>query len=177
MDLLNTNVKKMQHLIEGILKDTIIGRQHATPLPVDLNLLIPDIIRMLAPPAHIKIVVHPALPIVYGQEAGFRHIFQNLLSNAIKFMDKPIGIIKITAKATGNSWQFTVADNGPGIDPAHHGPIFQPFKTLQETGPHLENTGLGLPLVRKIVTQYGGIIGVDAALGKGSTFWFTIPKN
>jgi signal transduction histidine kinase len=72
-------------------------------------------------------------------------------------------------------WQFSVADNGPGIDPRHHDRIFQLFQTLSPRD-RKESTGVGLALVKKIVELYGGRVWVESKMGEGSTFFFTLPK-
>ena len=103
-------------------------------------------------------------------------VFQNLIGNAIKFMDKDEGVINVSCVDEGELWKFTVSDNGPGIDKRYHDKIFQIFQTLMARDEH-ESTGIGLTLVKKIITLYGGSIRVESEVGKGSAFIFTLPKR
>ena len=72
--------------------------------------------------------------------------------------------------------EFTVADDGPGIDQAFHARIFQMFQTLKPRD-HVEGSGMGLALVKKTLEVYGGRIDVESADQQGSTFRFIWPKN
>jgi signal transduction histidine kinase len=103
-------------------------------------------------------------------------VFQNLIGNAIKFMDKSEGKIRIGCSEQDDHWQFSVADNGPGIDARHHERIFQIFQTLTPWDEQ-ENTGVGLAIVKKIIGFYGGNIWIESTFGEGSTFIFTLPKK
>jgi signal transduction histidine kinase len=91
-------------------------------------------------------------------------------------MDKPQGRIKIGCVEEDNFWKFGIADNGPGIEEKHFERIFRIFQTLS-SGDDYENTGVGLTVVKKIVELYGGKIYVRSEVGKGSTFFFTLPKQ
>ena len=91
-------------------------------------------------------------------------------------MDKSQGEIKISCKEDDTAWQFSITDNGPGIDEKHQKRIFKIFQTLQARDA-LETTGIGLTLVKKIVESYGGKIWVESKVGEGSTFFFTISKR
>jgi signal transduction histidine kinase len=69
-----------------------------------------------------------------------------------------------------------MSDNGPGIEQKYYEKIFQIFQTLAPRD-ESENTGIGLALVKRIVEMNGGRIWLESELGKGTTFWFTIPKR
>jgi signal transduction histidine kinase len=104
-------------------------------------------------------------------------VFQNLLSNAVKYMDKPNGHIKIGCVAQGGFLKFSVADNGPGIDKKYHKKIFKLFQTLSSQQDRDDSTGIGLSIVNKIVELNAGVVWLESELGKGSTFFFTLPKS
>lgn len=91
-------------------------------------------------------------------------------------MDKPYGKIRIGCVEEDGFWKFSVADNGPGIDPKYAGKIFKMFQTLAPKNKS-SSTGLGLSIVRKIVELYGGRVWVESVPGRASTFFFTLPKN
>ena len=121
-------------------------------------------------------ITHDPLPTIYGDLSRKVQVFQNLISNAIKFNDKKIIKIHISAKKEGNEWIFSVSDNGIGMDPKHLERIFTIFQRLH-TREEYEGTGIGLAIIQKIIQQQNGRIWVESELGKGSTFYFTIPIN
>jgi light-regulated signal transduction histidine kinase (bacteriophytochrome) len=101
-------------------------------------------------------------------------VFQNLIINGIKFHSEEAPQICISAEKKASEWVFSVQDNGIGIDPQYSEKIFEVFKRLhnKETYP---GTGIGLAVCKKIVERHGGRIWVESELGKGSTFYFTLP--
>lgn len=112
------------------------------------------------------------LPAVQAHEVAVLQLFQNLLANAIKYRGEEPPKIRVGAASRGREVEFFVADNGIGIDPAHHAIIFRLFRRLQEDE---SGTGLGLAICSRIVQRYGGRIWVESELGAGSTFRFTLP--
>ncbi len=175
LKLLQSRVDRMHNLIDGILQYSRVGRVRDKIVDIDLNKLVPEIIDILAPPAHISITAEGELPNIKCEETRITQIFQNLLSNAIKYTDKPQGIIKIACCQEGEFWKFSVADNGPGIEKQHWERIFKIFQTLAPRDEY-ESTGIGLTVVKKIIELYGGRIWLDSEVGKGTTFFFTLPR-
>ncbi|SCX58793.1 Tar ligand binding domain-containing protein [Nitrosospira sp. Nsp1] len=176
MRLLVSRVHRMGNLIDGILQYSRVGRVRETPVAVDVGEVVEDVIELLAPPPNINITVENHLPTVVIEPTRIQQILQNLISNAIKYMDKPRGEIRITCIAEGEQWKFSVVDNGPGIESRHFERIFQLFQTLAPRD-RIESTGVGLALVKKIVEMYGGSVWVESTMGKGSTFFFTLPQT
>jgi signal transduction histidine kinase len=176
VELLVGRVKRMDRLIDGILKYSRVGRIIREKEQIDLNSLVQEVIDMLAPPEHIHITIERDLPAVVGDTIRISQVFQNLISNAVKFMDKPEGKVMIRCVEEEAHWRFSVADNGPGIDEKHHERIFQIFQTLRPRDER-ESTGVGLAVVKKIVELHGGKIWVESSPGHGSMFSFTLPKN
>jgi PAS domain S-box-containing protein len=176
INLLIKRVKRMNNLIEGILQYSRVGSIQWDLMSIDLNALINDLIKTLAPDKYIKIIIENKLPVIIAEKIRIEQIFQNLISNAIIFMDKTKGIIKISCKEDDACWHFCVADNGPGIDKKYHEKVFQIFQTLNPRDQH-ESTGIGLTIVKKIVELYGGKIWIESEIGKGAAFYFTLPKQ
>lgn len=176
IDLLISRVDRMHKLIDGVLQYSRIGRKKDTPVYIDLNDLMPQIIDSLAPPDNIKIEIKNNLPAIFAEKSGIFRIFQNLLSNAVKYMDKTSGHIEVVSFEQQNYWKFAVTDNGPGIEPKNFEKIFQIFQTLTPKDQN-ESTGVGLTIVKKIIETYGGRIWVEARPADGCTFWFTLPKS
>jgi two-component system sensor kinase FixL len=176
MRLLISRVHRMDGLIDGILQYSRVGRVKEVAVVVDLNQLVREVIDLLAPPTNITVSVENPLPTVMAEPTRIQQLFQNLISNAIKYMDKPEGEIRIACSAEGRQWKCSIADNGPGIDQQHFEKIFQLFQTLAPRD-RVESTGVGLALVKKIVEMYGGRVWVESRVGKGSTFFFTLPRT
>ncbi len=174
MRLLISRVKRMHDLIDGILEYSRVGRINEEKVEVDLNVSLKEVIDIIAPPPNIKIKVVDTLPVITFEATRIGQVFQNLLSNAIKFMDKPKGKIKIGCKTKKDHWEFFVSDNGPGIEKQHFTKIFKIFQTLQPRD-EFESTGIGLTLIRKIITMYDGKIWLESTVGEGTTFYFTLP--
>ncbi len=174
--LLKRRVTRLADLINGILHYSEIGRISHPQEIVDLGRLVPETIALLDPPPHIQVMVRGELPAVVSERVRLGQVFHNLIDNAVKYLDKPQGRIEIGCTDQGSVWQFGVADNGPGIEERHFEKIFQMFQTLAPRD-QCESTGIGLPIVKKIVELFGGRIWVESKPGVGSTFFFTLPKQ
>lgn len=102
-------------------------------------------------------------------------MLQNFLDNAIKYNDKATGLIQVSYQEYEKEWRFCVQDNGKGIDTPYQQKVFQLFQTL-EPKDQQNNTGIGLSLVKKIITLWGGKVWLESVLGQGCRFFFTLPK-
>ena len=91
LKMLTTRVNRMQNLLDGVLQYSRIGRVTEDPAPIDLNQLLPEIIKSLDAPAKIHITVEGRLPVITSEPARIQQVFRHLLSNAVRFMDKPEG--------------------------------------------------------------------------------------
>jgi len=175
-DLLQGRVKRMHNLIEGILQYSRAGRVREQQMDVDLSQLLPEVIDLLSPPAHIKVQIETPLPTVSAEPTRIEQVFQNLLSNAVKYNDKPEGLIRVGGIDDGEHWRFYVADNGPGIEEKDFERIFQLFQTGKPRD-QVESTGVGLAVVKRSVEMYGGRVWLESKVGEGSKFSFTYPKQ
>ena len=176
MDLILQRVKRMDGLIDGILRYSRVGRVRGKVERLDLNILVDEIIESIVPPEIIHVAIESKLPVVYLDSIRVGQVFQNLIENAIKYMDKDRGAINVGCADEGAFWEFSVSDNGPGIDKKYHDKIFQIFQTLAPRDEH-ESTGIGLSLVKKIIGLYGGSVWLESESGCGTTFFFTLPKK
>jgi len=176
LDMLRERTKRMNNLIQGILEYSRVGRTEEKAEKIDLNKLLEDVIDLLAPPDNIKIIVENKLPEYTADRTRLTQVVQNLLSNAIKYMDKPKGTIKVGCKDEGSEWKFSVSDNGPGIEEKYFEKIFKIFQTLESKKTY-ESTGIGLAIVKKTIDLYKGKIWVESKINKGTTFYFTLPKQ
>lgn len=177
LDMLIQRTERMNEFIDGILKYATLGHVAVQKEKVNINNIVKEATGQVGvPEENIEITVENKLPVVIGQRTYLAQIFQNLLDNAVKYMNKPKGQIKIGCVEQDDFWQFSVADNGPGIEEKYFDKIFQIFQTLNRRD-KVETTGIGLSLVRKIVELYGGKVWVESKVGEGSVFFFTLPKQ
>jgi light-regulated signal transduction histidine kinase (bacteriophytochrome) len=119
-------------------------------------------------------ITNDPLPSVLFDFAQLNQLFRQLISNAIKFRSAEPPRIHISACDTGDAIQFSVRDNGIGIDPGYREQIFGVFKRLH--GREVPGTGIGLAVCKRIVDQRGGRIWAQPAPDQGSIFHFTVPK-
>ena len=169
-------VGRMDRMIEDILHYARLGRTEEKPEPAPLDELVADVVQDLSLAAHMRVRVMPGMPVVYGEPVRLRQLFQNLIGNAIKHSDKTEIEVRVDFADCGPCWQFSVVDNGPGIEERHFERIFKMFQTLAAND-ETDSTGVGLALVKRIVESAGGRVWVESHPGEGSAFQFTWPKG
>ncbi len=113
------------------------------------------------------------LPVVAAHEAHLVQLLQNLIGNALKYRGDTPPQVHVSCESMASEWVIGVSDNGIGIEPQYAREIFKPFKRLH--GEDRPGSGIGLATCQKIVSGYGGNVWVSSELGKGSTFFFSIP--
>lgn len=119
-------------------------------------------------------VTFDEMPQLEVDSVQMSQLFQNLINNALKFRtDKPVQI-HIGAEQHGSEWQFSVRDNGIGIPNENREKIFTLFQRFHRRGQY-EGTGIGLAVCRKVIERHNGRIWVESEVGKGTTFYFTLP--
>ena len=114
------------------------------------------------------------LPKLTADKLHLVQLFQNLIDNSIKYSESQQPVVEIASTENNGFYEFSIKDNGIGIDPELQPKIFEMFKRLH-TRDKFEGNGIGLAICKKIVQEYGGEIWVESAEGKGSTFYFTLP--
>lgn len=131
----------------------------------------------LAEPRGIEISVTDDDLEVYAEERRLAQVLINLLGNALKFTPDNSEIV-IKCEPIENHIKVSITDQGPGISVSKKDSIFQRFYQIKTRDQkHKEGTGLGLAICKAIIEAHGGTIGVDSEPGKGSTFWFTVPRS
>jgi len=169
---------RMQNLINDLLEISQVTTRSREPEPTNCEFVLNQISSNLE--IHIKenkaTVSYDPLPEVIADSTQLVQVFQNLIINGIKFHSKEAPKIHISAEKKESEWLFSVQDNGIGIDPQYSGKIFEVFKRLHKKEEY-PGTGIGLAICKKIVERHGGHIWVESELGKGSTFYFTLPIN
>lgn len=168
-------VTRMQRMINDLLTYSRLGTQGREFQPTNYE----DVLNQAVANLQLAVeesggqVTHDHLPTITADESQLIQLFQNLVSNAIKFRSQEPPHVHISAKQNGNEWVFSVSDNGIGIEPQYFDRIFKVFQRLH--GRTYPGTGIGLANCKKIVERHGGRIWVESEIGKGSTFYFTIP--
>jgi signal transduction histidine kinase len=175
LDMLVRRTERISELISGLLRYSEVGYE-SEKQQVNLNEIIDEVIAEAASPENIDIIKDTNFPTILCNRIHMFQVFQNLISNAIKYMDKPRGCVRLSCIEEGDFWKFSVADNGCGIEQRYFKKIFKVFQTLTRRD-EMESTGIGLSVVRRIVEKYDGKIWVESEPEKGSTFYFTLPKQ
>lgn len=174
LNLLKQRVKRMNDLIDGILKYSKVGTSDEEVEEVDFRELVQECVDLLLVPDNMKVSIEQDFPTVKGNRTLMLQVMQNLLSNAYKYANKEDGFIKIGAAREEKEWVITVTDNGSGIPEAYHNKVFEMFQSLEDKN-DAQSTGVGLAIVKKVVTGWGGKIWVTSPKEGGAAFNFTIP--
>ena len=174
--LLVGKAERMSRLVDSLLEYSRTGQPSQELEEVDLNTALSEVITEIDPPENIEITVENDLPTIICDKTRMMQVFDNLLSNAVKYMDKPEGRIKVGCVEEDGFWKFSVADNGPGIEPKYFEKIFKIFQTLSPRD-GVGGTGIGLSIVKKTVELNGGRVWAESEPGEGSTFFFTLPEQ
>ena len=172
--LVETTLETMEKLISDVLEYSSAGSSTQEDEDVDLNNTLCDLKKILFIPENISVNVLKNLPIIKGDKTKFQQLFQNFISNAIKFCDKEVGIVEINYEDKEPFHQFSIRDNGIGIEKKYHDKIFEVFTSLNKRE---DSTGIGLSIVKKIIALHEGKIWLESEPNKGTTFYFTIKKE
>ena len=175
MNLLRSRVQRLENLIDALLSYSRMGRLESDLQEVSVAEMLREIIDSLNVPQNFQVEIQGQMPTLATQLVPLQQVFSNLISNAIEHSDCTEGKIIISAREQDNYYEFSVTDNGKGIDPQYHDRIFTIFQTL-ESRDKKESTGIGLAIVKKAVENQGGQIRVESELRKGTTFSFTWRK-
>ncbi|SHN09196.1 PAS domain-containing sensor histidine kinase [Polaribacter sp. KT 15] len=173
-NLIDNTLETMETLISNVLEYSSAGSNTNSLSKVNLNTTVNNLIKVLFVPENISINIINKLPIVKGDETKFQQLFQNFISNAIKFCDKEVGLVEIEYQDKNTFHQFSIKDNGIGIEKKYHEKIFQVFHSLNK---RKDSTGIGLSIVKKIIDLHEGDIWLESEPNVGTTFFFTLKKN
>lgn len=171
--------ERMKTLIMDLLEYSRVGSGKGNFVPVNMNEVVGEVTAMyrdkiMAAGGLVAVTGH--LPVINAERVQMVQLFQNLIGNSLKYRSEHPPVIRITAKEQPDSWQFSVCDNGIGIDPAFWDKIFIIFQRLHNKSEY-SGTGIGLAICKKIVERHGGHIRVESEPKMGSTFFFTISKH
>jgi PAS domain S-box-containing protein len=175
MNLLRARIERMSSTIDGLLDYARIGRTADSIEPVVIADLIAEIVDSLAPPPTFTIEIAQNLPTLQTKRLLLSQVFANLIGNGVKHHDRIDGLLHIGITERQDFYEFTIADDGPGIALEDLEKIFTIFQAVNPQNRN-DSTGIGLAIVKKIVEAEGGTIRLESQVGKGTTFYFTWPK-
>ncbi|MDB5192842.1 MAG: multi-sensor signal transduction histidine kinase [Segetibacter sp.] len=169
---------RMKTLILDLLEYSRVNTTKEENEPVDLIVVMDELVRTYSSTLQETQgkIHYSAMPVVNGNSTQLLQLFQNLVGNAIKYKSENVPEIHIDFKELEDQFEFKVSDNGIGIEPRFFHKIFIIFQRLHNREQY-SGTGIGLAICKKIVERHGGKIWVESEPGKGSTFYFTIPKQ
>ena len=167
---------RMQRLIQDLLAYSRVGSKGRDLLETSSEDALRQAVVNLrgATEASSAVVTHDPLPTVLADEMQLIQLFQNLVGNAIKYQRPGVPRVHVSAvRNGGKNWDFSIEDNGLGIDPQYFERIFGMFQRLHKRD-EFAGTGIGLAICKKIVERHGGSIWVESQPGQGSTFRFAL---
>jgi signal transduction histidine kinase len=167
-------VRRMQALLGDLLAYSRVSTEGEDLEAVDCELVLSDVSATLMVEQRGGVLTRDPLPTVLGDGLQLRTLFRNLVANGFKFNRSARPRVHVSAEQKGSEWVFSVRDNGIGIDCQHSERIFRIFERLHGER-EFPGTGMGLALCKRIVERHGGRIWVNSELGRGATFYFTLP--
>jgi PAS domain S-box-containing protein len=180
IERLRAGVKLMSGLTDALLALADLSNTPLLHQSVDLSAVargVMERLRELAPARDARVVIEDT-PRAQGDVRLLTDVMENLLGNAWKFTSRTAraDIVFSSETTAGGSSLYHVKDNGAGFDPAYAYKLFGPFQRLH-TVSEFEGTGIGLAIVRKIVSRHGGRVWAESTPGAGASFYFTLNEN
>ena len=167
--------EEMKKLVSGILDYSLQSSTEINKVEIDLEELLSEIIETGNYNSKLDVSMTTPLPFFKYNQTAFRQIIQNLIDNAVKYCELDKCKVTIDYKEFDQEIEFSVKDNGPGIETAYQEKIFDLFGRVDKYSNN-QNSGIGLATVKSIIESNGGKIWVNSKLGEGSRFTFTVLK-
>lgn len=169
--------KRLSNMINNLLIYSRVGTKGKSFVSVDFESVLSQALNNLKVQIEENhaVITHDPLPVTAADENQMIDLFQNLISNSIKFRSELMPCIHISAEHTNTEWLFSICDNGIGIDPENINHLFVMFTRF--VGREYPGAGIGLAVCKRIIERHKGKIWVESELGKGATFYFTIPEG
>jgi len=182
LSIIQRDTQRMLQLIDNLMALSRFEHQEIRPSNIDLEEMARTVFEELkttssdSPEVAIQLKLEP-LPSAHGDPTMVRQVLFNLLSNAIKFSRSTESrVIEIGSLAGETQHTYYVKDNGVGFNMEHAGKLFGVFERLH-TSKEFEGTGIGLAIVQRIIYRQGGKVWAEGEIGKGATFYFTLPSR
>ena len=179
LNIVCTNTKRMDHLINDLLAFSRLGQQKIRKSIIDLSILAKKVFQQFldqAPEGDLQLTVND-LPPALGDPNLINQVMVNLLANAVKYT-RPgkTAVIEVGGRAEGSETVYYIKDNGIGFDERYAHKIFGVFERLHSADEY-EGTGIGLAIVKRIIERHAGRVWAEGKLNKGATFYFSLPKK
>lgn len=178
IEVVDRAANRMNALIDGMLRLSMTSLSDLHQVPVDLHHLVTVSLEELSTELLGRQVVFEVspLPSVQGDQDSLQQVMTNLLSNAVKYTRlREEAHIEVWAEEGEDTITVSVRDNGAGFDPSYQGKLFGLFQRLHSDR-EFEGIGVGLAVVRRVISRHGGSVHSEGRLGEGATFSFTLPK-
>ncbi len=177
LNVVRDNTTRMGQLIDDMLKFSRTGRAEMTYSVIDMENLAFEVVEEFRPTDSKLQVVIEAIPPATGDPAMMRQVFVNLVSNAIKFSrHREPAMIKVGGSIKGEEAIYFVQDNGAGFDIKYADKLFGVFQRLHSVN-EFEGTGIGLAIVKRIITRHGGRVWAEGKVNEGATIYFALPTK
>ena len=173
IELLEKKVERMELLLIKLEQYKNISPSSFKKNKINLNTIAKKVIAKLQVPSHIKIEIKNKLPTLFADEIMLEKVFEILIQNALDHIDKKKGLILLACETTEEDYLFSIKDNGIGIKTKYHEKIFEMFQTIDSNN----STGIGLSIVKKIISYYNGEVKVESKTNKETIFYFSLPKK
>ena len=173
IELLENKVERMELLLIKLEQYKNISPSSFKKNKINLNTIAKKVIAKLQVPSHIKVEIKNKLPTLFADEIMLEKVFEILIQNALDHIDKKKGLILLACETTEEDYLFSIKDNGIGIKTKYHEKIFEMFQTIDSNN----STGIGLSIVKKIISYYNGEVKVESKTNKETIFYFSLPKK
>ena len=175
--LLQSSVNRLQNLLAGFRTYTRIVNEKGPMQLCDGNALLSGSLTSMQAAIEESgaSVTHGEIPELYCDPAQIAYLLTSLIENALKFRGQGPCEIHVSAVANDGRWILSVRDNGIGIDPKFHKRIFEMFKRVHNE--QYPGAGVGLTIAERIIQRHGGTIWLESELGRGATFFFSLPRG
>ena len=173
IELLEKKVERMELLLTKLEQYKNIRSSSFKKNKINLNTIAKKVIAKLQVPSHIKIEIKNKLPTLFADEIMLEKVFEILIQNALDHIDKKKGLILLACETTEEDYLFSIKDNGIGIKTKYHEKIFEMFQTIDSNN----STGIGLSIVKKIISYNNGEVKVESKTNKETIFYFSLPKK
>lgn len=175
--VIRDSTQRMGKLIDDLLEFSRVGRKPLATAGIDMKRLVEDVVKDVSAaserPPRIDL---GALPPAQGDASMLRQVWANLLANAVKFSSKSeLPLIEVSGCESEGEIVYCIKDNGAGFDMEYYGKLFGVFQRLH-SALEFSGTGVGLAIVQRIVTRHGGRVWAEGRVGKGATFFFSLPS-
>lgn len=179
LKVVRNSVHQMGSQIDGLLLFLSLGKRQMKCGPIDMDKLALEVFAELQakkPSCHMRLNAEGS-PSAWGDREMIRQVLTNLLSNAVKFSSSESEtVVELSGTENGNETVYAIKDYGVGFDMQYADKLFKVFERVHPTGQY-EGAGIGLAIVKRIVTRHGGRVWVESKINKGTTIYFALPLN